>query len=173
MPILSPVLNKDEIEAVITGIAENISFDYRSKNLVLIGVLKGAFVFLADLIRHLTIDVEIDFIGAASYGAGTVSSEQVRITSDITIDVAGKDVLVVEDIVDTGLTLGFIRDHLAAKAPNSVRICALLDKHERRQKNTYVDYVGHGVQEGFLVGYGLDHAERYRQLPAIYHLKSE
>jgi hypoxanthine phosphoribosyltransferase len=171
MPDLVPVLKKDEIAKVVTELAQRISSDYQGRELVLIAVLKGAFVFLSDLIRQIAIPVKVDFIRAASYGSNTSSSGQIQLTKEIEIDINNKDVLVVEDIVDTGLTLGYIVDYLKSFKPCSVKVCALLDKIERREIDLTVDYTGHVVAEGFLVGYGLDYAEDYRNLPGIYDLK--
>lgn len=171
MPDLIPVLTETEIKENIRLLAGRISEDYRKKNLILIGVLKGAFVFLSDLMRLLTIPVEVDFIRLSSYGNSDVSSGRVDIKDDVILDLKDKDVLVVEDIVDTGLTLNKLVDHLKAFKPKSVKICALIDKLERRKTNCKVDYACHTVEGGFLVGYGLDYAEKYRNLPAIYHLK--
>ena len=172
MPDLKPVLSREEIETTVSDIAQQISHDYKDREVILIGVLKGAFVFLADLIRHLTIPVKIDFIRLASYGCNTSSSGTVCMTKEIEIDIAGKDILVVEDIVDTGLSLEFLIGHLKTLNARSVRLCALIDKRERRQSNLAVDYVGRRIEKGFLVGYGLDYAEGYRHLPAIYDLQT-
>ena len=171
MPDLTPVLKKEEIDKSVAQLAQRISRDYSDCELILVGVLKGAFVFLADLIRHLTIPAKVDFVRVASYGSGTSSSGKIRLTKALEIDIRGKDVLIVEDIVDTGLSLSRLVDYLKESEPKSVRICALIDKTERRQKHVDVDYVGHVVAQGFLVGYGLDYAEDYRYLPAVYHLR--
>ncbi len=172
MPELIPVLKRDEIARKVAAMAKAISRDYQGRQLVLIGVLKGAFIFLSDLARHLELDdVKIDFLRAASYGDGTSSSETIHLIKDIDTDIRGKDVLIVEDILDTGLTLSFLTEHLKAHNPNSIRTCAFIDKSERRKVAVDADYVGHKVKEGFLVGYGLDYAEAYRNLPDIYHLK--
>ena len=171
MPELIPVLKKEEIDNRIASIARQISSDYQDRELVLIGVLTGAFIFLSDLIRQLTIPAKVDFIRVASYGAGTSSSGSISLTKDIEIDVKNKDVLIVEDIVDTGLTLRYIVDYLKSFRPKSVKICALVDKLERRETKIELAYVCHIVEEGFLVGYGLDYAENYRYLSGIYHLK--
>ena len=171
MPELVPVLGKNDIDDLVAQVAGKISSDYQNQELVLIGVLKGAFIFLSDLVRHLHMPVKVDFIGTASYGSGTASCGTVRLTKDIQLDLAGKDVLVVEDIVDTGLTLGYIIDHLKSFKPKSVKVCAFIDKRQRRRADVHIDYACHTVAEGFLVGYGLDYDEKYRQLPAIYHLK--
>jgi hypoxanthine phosphoribosyltransferase len=167
-----PVIGKDEIRRQISKTAEAISADYQGRELVLIGVLKGAFVFLADLVRQINLEkIKIDFIQASSYGADTVSSEKIVLKKDIDIDIRGKDVLLVEDIVDTGLTLTHLISHLQGFGPNSVKVCAMVDKSERRETAITVDYACATVDKGFLVGYGLDYAEDYRNLPEIYHLK--
>jgi hypoxanthine phosphoribosyltransferase len=171
MSELIPVLTETEIEQNIHLLARRISDDYRNKNLVMIGVLKGAFVFLSDLMRRLTIPVEVEFIRLSSYGKSHTSSGRIDIRDDISLDLKDKDVLIVEDIVDTGLTLTTLADHLKSFKPKSVKICALIDKLERRETDCKVDYACHTVEGGFLVGYGLDYAEKYRNLPAIYHLK--
>jgi hypoxanthine phosphoribosyltransferase len=171
MPELVPVFTKDEIQRMVTAAARRISRDYKGRNLVLVGVLNGAFIFLADLARALSIPAQIDFVRVASYGAGTTSSGKLSLTKDLELDVRDKDVLIVEDIVDTGLTLSRLMDHLQSFGPLSVEVCALIDKRERREHTVPVAYVCQVVQEGFLVGYGLDYAEDYRSLPEIYHLK--
>lgn len=171
MPELIPVLKREEIEASTALIARQISSDYKGRPLVLVGVLKGAFIFLADLVRRLTIPVQVDFVRAASYGAGATSSGKIELTKEIDIDIAGKDVLVVEDIVDSGSTLVYLMDYLNKFKPETLRVCTLLDKRERRQSAVKVDYACHTIEKGFLVGYGLDYDEAYRELPAIYHLK--
>lgn len=156
---------------MVARVARRISSDYQDRELILIGILKGAFVFLSDLARHLTIPVKLDFIRVCSYGSDVSSSGNIRLTKEIEIDVNNKDVLLVEDIVDTGLTLSFIIDYLKTFNPKTVKICALLDKHERRSENIKIDYACHEAAEGFLVGYGLDYNEDYRYLAGIYHLK--
>lgn len=171
MPELIPVLTKNDIENLIAKVARKISTDYQGRDLVLIGVLKGAFVFLSDLVRHLSIPVQVDFIRLFSYGSGTSSSGDIRLTKDIEIDIELKDVLIVEDIVDTGLTLKYLIDYLKSYKPKTVKVCALLDKHERRESDVRIDYACHAVDKGFLVGYGLDYNEDYRNLPGVYHLK--
>lgn len=163
--------SRDEITRRVRELAAAISADYGGKDLVLIGVLRGAFVFLADLIRELTIPVAIDFIGAASYGCRTETAGQVTITKDLQIPIRGRDVLLVEDIEDTGLTLQAIVEVLKGRGPRSIRLCALIDKKERRQADVKVDYVGFEVPSGFIVGYGIDYAERYRYLRDIYRIE--
>ncbi len=171
MPEFIPVLTKEEIEERVARLAHIISRDYRGKELILIGVLKGAFVFLSDLARRLTVPVKIDFVETSAYGAGTVSSGRVAITKKIGIEVADKDVLLVEDIVDTGLTMTVLLDYIKSLNPKTVRVCALLSKSERRQVEVPVDYTCYAIEKGFLIGYGLDYADDYRNLPQIYELK--
>lgn len=171
MPEFIPVIKKNEIQRQILNVAETISADYQGRELVLIGVLKGAFLFLADLARALNLEkIKIDFLQASSYGADIVSSENIVLKKDIDVDIRGKDVLVVEDIVDTGLTLGYLVDHLKGLGPSSIKVCAMIDKWERRKAPVNVDYVCTTVEKGFLVGYGLDYAEDYRNLPEIYQM---
>lgn len=171
MPELIPVLKKDDIEHMVVQVANRISSDYQECKLVLIGVLKGAYVFLSDLVRQMSIPAQVDFIGISSYGADTSSSGKIRLTKDIDIDVKNKDVLIIEDIVDTGLTLSYVIEHLRSFSPKTIKVCALIDKRERRKSKVKVDYACHLMDEGFLVGYGLDYNEDYRNLPDIYHLK--
>ena len=171
MPELIPVLKKSEINNMVAQVARRISSDYQDHELILIGVLKGAFVFLSDLMLNLSIPVQVDFIRVASYGSDTSSSGRINLTKAVEIDVKSKDVLVVEDIVDTGLTLSYIIDYLKSFKPKTVKVCTLLDKRQRRQANVKIDYACHIVTEGFLVGYGLDYDEDYRDLPEIYHLQ--
>jgi hypoxanthine phosphoribosyltransferase len=168
---LIPVLTADEIHLLVKKIAQQISADYRDRELVLVGVLKGSFIFLSDLIRQMTLPVKIDFLQAGSYGIGSASSGTVRLVKDIALDIRGKDVLLVEDIVDTGLTVKRILDHLRAFQPRSLKLCALIDKRERREIEVPIAYSGHVAEKGFLVGYGLDYAEDYRHLPGICQLK--
>ena len=164
------VFSAEEIAREVQLLAKRISEDYEGKDVVLIGVLKGAFIFLADLVRQLTIPVQLDFIRAASYGTGTESSGKIRITTDVELDLRGRDVLIVEDIIDSGLTTAFLKEHLANKKPRSLKICALLDKIERRAVSIPLEYVGLRLEKGFVVGYGLDCNEANRQLPGIYEL---
>ena len=163
--------SREEIARRVGELAGSISADYAGSELVLIGILRGAFVFLADLVRSLTIPVVVDFIGAASYGSQAQPSGQVTITKDVQIPVAGRDLLLVEDIEDTGLTLQAIQRELEKKGPRSIRICTLVDKRERRLVHMQVDYVGFEISKGFIVGYGIDYAEQYRYLPEIYRIE--
>jgi len=164
------VISEEEIRERVTELGRRISEDYRDGNLAVVGVLNGAFIFTADLVRALSIPVEVDFIRAASYGDSTCSTGKVRLTKDVELSLAGKDVLLVEDIVDTGCTLKHLKEILVHRHANSVRVCALIDKSERREVEVEIDYAGFEVEEGFLVGYGLDFAEKHRNLPAVYHL---
>lgn len=167
-----PVLSRAEIAARVKGLAEQISKDYAERDLCVVGILKGAFVFLADLVRELTIPVQIDFVRMASYGSGTVSSGNIRITKDLEIEAKDRNILIVEDIVDSGLTIAWFLEHLKRFDPKSVKVCAFIDKPERREVQVPIDYVGYVVERGFLVGYGLDCDERYRQLPEVYLIET-
>jgi hypoxanthine phosphoribosyltransferase len=171
MAELIPVLTQNDIDTLVAAMARRISSDYQDRDLVLIGVLKGAFVFISDLVRQLSIPVKIDFIRVLSYGSGHSSSGNIQLTKDIETDIKNKDVLIIEDIVDTGLTLKYLIDYLKTYHPKTVRACTLLDKHERREVDVKIDYIGHTVTEGFLVGYGLDYDEDFRYLPGIFHLQ--
>jgi len=171
MPELISVLDKDAIARYVADVAKQISDDYREGDLVIIGVLKGAFVFMADLIRQLTLkSFAIDFIRLASYGDGVDPAGQVRIVHDIETDISNKDVLIVDDIYDTGGTMTFLCRHLETHRPRTIRICTFIDKTERRHTPLKPDYACHKIDEGFLVGYGLDYAEAYRHLPGLYKL---
>jgi hypoxanthine phosphoribosyltransferase len=171
MPELIPVLSADEIDLLVSDLAQRISSDYQGRELVLVAVLKGAFIFLSDLVRKLTIPVKIDFVQAVSYGGGASSCGRIRLAKEIGVDIKGCDVLLVEDIIDTGLTIDYLLDYLRSFQPRSVAVCALINKRERREREVHVAYVGRGIERGFLVGYGLDYAEDYRHLPGIFHLK--
>lgn len=168
------LITEEEIKEKIKELGEKISNDYKdSDNLLLIGVLKGAVVFMADLIRHIDIPLNIDFMAVSSYGSSTESSGVVRILKDLDETVEGKDILIVEDIIDSGLTLSYMCDILRSRKPNSIKICTLLDKPSRRKIDLKVDYTGFEIPDYFVVGYGLDYAEKYRNLPDICVLKPE
>lgn len=160
--------SREEISRSVSRLAEAISEDYRGKDLVLIGVLKGAFIFMADLIRCLKVPCVLDFIRVASYGSGSVSSGQVVIKKDIETDIEGRDVLIVEDIIDTGITLRFLVEKLRERKPRSLKVCAFLDKKARRKVEFEADYVGFTMEDGFVVGYGLDFNEMSRFHPEVY-----
>ncbi len=170
MADLIPVLNRDEIDKIVADLAEKISADYQGKEIICVGVLKGAFIFLSDLVRNISVPVKIDFIGISSYGLNSSSSGKIRYTKELDIDIRNKDVLVVEDIIDSGISLSNLIEHLKNMEPSSLKVCAFIDKSERREKEVKIDYAGYAVKEGFLVGYGLDYAEDYRGLPSIFHL---
>lgn len=165
--------SQEQLETRIRELGAEISKDYANESVVLVGVLKGAIVFYTDLARTIddSVDVSFDFISCSSYGDGTTSTGVVRILKDLDRSVEGKNVLVVEDIVDTGTTLHYLLDNLKARGAKSVRLAALLNKPERRKMDVDVDYVGFTVPDYFVVGYGLDYAEQYRQLPYIGILK--
>lgn len=166
------VLSGTAIAARVAELGAAISRDYAERSVVMIGVLNGAFIFMADLVRAVDLPLEIDFVRVASYGSNTCSSGTVNFVKDIELDIVGKDVILVEDIVDTGRTIACLKEIFAAKKVNSVRICALIDKKERREVAVEADYAGFTVAEGFLVGYGLDYAEQHRHYPAVYRIVS-
>ena len=151
----------------ISEMGEEISKDYQDKDLVVIGILKGAVMFLADLVKHIKLPLTMDFMAVSSYGRSTHSSGVVRILKDLDEDIEGKDVLIVEDIVDTGLTLNYLADNLLSRNPKSLKICCCLDKPSKRRVPVKVDYVGFTIPDKFVVGYGLDYAEKYRTLSYI------
>jgi hypoxanthine phosphoribosyltransferase len=157
----------DDLQRRITELAAQISHDYVGRDLVLVGVLKGAVFFLSDLMRQLDIPVEVDFMAVASYGSATKSSGVVRILKDLDAVIEGRDVLIVEDIVDSGLTLQYLLRNLGARNPRTLEVCALLIKPERRKVDLDARYVGFEIPNRFAIGYGLDHAERYRNLPYV------
>jgi hypoxanthine phosphoribosyltransferase len=161
------LVSEGELQARIAALGTEISSDYEGRDLLLVGVLKGAVFFMADLMRKLTVPCEIDFMAISSYGAATDTSGVVRILKDLDINIAGRDVLVVEDIIDSGLTLSYLMRNLGARKPTSLEICALLTKPERREIEVPVRYVGFEIPNRFVIGYGLDFAERYRNLPYI------
>lgn len=162
--------SKDEIDQKLTDIASQITKDHQNKEVILIGILKGAFVFLADLMRNLRIPLKIDFVRLSSYGSKSKSSGEIMITKDIDLSIEGKDVVIVEDILDSGSTLSFLIEKLKAKNPKSLRSCVLINKTERQEIKIKADYVAFRLEEGFVVGYGLDFDERYRHLPDIYKI---
>ena len=161
------LIEEDALQRRIAELGEEISADYAGRDLLLVGVLKGAVFFMADLMRHLTIPCEIDFMAISSYGEGTDSSGVVRILKDLDINIDGRDVLVVEDIIDSGLTLSYLMRNLEAREPASLEICALLTKPDRREIEVPVRYVGFEIPNRFVIGYGLDFGERYRNLPYV------
>lgn len=167
------LLSEEQIRDKVRELGKQITEDYRGKDLLLIGVLKGAFVFMADLAREIDIPLDLDFMAVSSYGNSTKSSGVVRILKDLERQVEGKDILIVEDIIDTGLTLGYLTNNLESRGANSVSICTLLDKPERRKIDMELKYKGFDIPDEFVVGYGIDYAEKYRNLKDICVLKSE
>ncbi len=161
----------EDLAQRVRELASEVSRDYEGRDLVLIGVLKGAVFFLSDLMRHLEIPCEVDFMAVASYGSATKSSGVVRILKDLDAVIEGRDVLIVEDIVDSGLTLQYLLRNLAGRNPASLEVCALLIKPERNRTNFMPRYVGFQIPNRFAIGYGLDHGERYRNLPFVAALK--
>ncbi len=167
------LFSAEQLHEITERIGEQVSFDYQGKNLLLVSVLKGSVVFMADLMRAIKIPCRIDFMSVSSYGAGTKTSGVVKITKDLDINLEGYDLLIVEDILDSGMTLHYIIEMLKARHPASVRICTLFDKPERRVAEVHADYVGAQVPDAFIVGYGLDYDQRYRNLPFVGVLKPE
>jgi hypoxanthine phosphoribosyltransferase len=165
------LIPRKNIQRRVKELARQISSDYEGKEPILIGILNGVVFFFADLMREISIPTKMDFIRAASYGSEMKSSGSIRLTKDVEMPVRGQPVILVEDIVDTGLTLTHIVKNLESKGPESLRICALIDKLERRDIDVSIDYCGFKINEGFLVGYGLDYDEKYRHLPDICILK--
>jgi hypoxanthine phosphoribosyltransferase len=161
------LVQRDELEHRVRELAEEVSRDYTDRELLLVGVLKGAVFFLSDLMRHLEVDCEVDFMAVSSYGSSTDSSGVVRILKDLDVSIEGRHVLIVEDIVDSGLTLSYLLRTLRARNPASLEVCALLTKPERRKVELPIRYVGFEIPNRFAIGYGLDHAERFRNLPFV------
>jgi len=167
------LLTESDLKKKISQMGKQISKDYQGKDLVLIGVLKGSVMFMADLMKEIEIPCTMDFMAVSSYGSSTKSSGVVRILKDLDFQIEGKDVLIVEDIIDTGITLKYLVEYLKARKPSSLEVCSLLNKQERREAELSAKYIGFEVPDFFLVGYGLDYAEKYRNLPFIGILKEE
>jgi hypoxanthine phosphoribosyltransferase len=167
------LISEQEIRARIAELGEAITREYQGQDLMLVGVLKGAVIFMVDLARSINLPLEIDFMATSSYGASTESSGVVRILKDLDRSIEGKNILIVEDIVDSGLTLKYLREILSDRGPRSIRICALLNKQKARKADVEIDYVGFEIPDEFVVGYGLDYAEVYRNLPFIGVLRPE
>jgi hypoxanthine phosphoribosyltransferase len=166
-PIGEVLVSAENLTRRVAELGEEISGDYRGRELILVGVLKGAVIFIADLMRALDVDCQIDFMAVSSYGSTTDSSGVVRILKDLDVAIGGRDVLIVEDIIDSGLTLNYLMRNLRARDPRSLEVCALLTKPERRRVDLPIRYVGFEIPNRFAVGYGLDHAQRYRNLDYV------
>jgi hypoxanthine phosphoribosyltransferase len=167
------LISAEDLARRVKELGAQISADYAGEPLMLVGILKGANIFMADLARAIPDRIQMEFMVVSSYGNGTESSGQIEILKDIRGDLKGKNILLVEDIIDTGLTLKSLQEYLNGRGAKSVRICTLLDKPERRKANVHVDYVGYEVPNEFIIGYGIDYAEYYRNLPYIASLKRE
>ena len=167
------LIEEDDLQRRIGELGAEISSDYQGRDLLLIGVLKGAVFFMADLMRHITVPCEVDFMAISSYGDSTDSSGIVRILKDLDINIEGRDVLVVEDIIDSGLTLSYLMRNLESREPESLEVCALMTKPARREIDVPVRYIGFEIPNRFVVGYGLDFGERYRNLPYVAVLSDE
>ncbi|MBC7074731.1 MAG: hypoxanthine phosphoribosyltransferase [Syntrophomonadaceae bacterium] len=165
------LFDRSELRKKVAEMGQQITKDYSGRELLVVGILKGAFIFMADLIREIDVPIEVDFMDVSSYGLSTSSSGEVRIIKDLEYSIQDKDVLIVEDIVDTGLTLKYITEILRNRNPRSLKICCLLDKPSRRKADISPDYVGYIIPDKFVVGYGLDYAEQYRNYPDVYILK--
>ena len=164
-------ISTKEIRQQVKKIAQDITNDYQDQEPILIGVLNGVFIFISDLVREISIPLKIDFVRLASYGSSDVSSGDITLTKNIELPIKGKPVIIVEDIIDTGLTLSYLISHLKERKPESIKICTLINKFERREIEIEIDYWGFEIREGFMVGYGLDYNEEFRYLPYILGLE--
>jgi len=167
------LFTEQQLQDKVKELARQIEKDYEGQSIMLIGILRGSFVFMADLCRHIDLPCTLDFMAVSSYGKGTSSTGQVQITKDLSEDITGRNVIVVEDILDSGNTLSYLLKILEHRHPASIKLCALLDKPERRKKHVELHYSGFTIPDAFVVGYGLDYAEEYRNLPYIGILKPE
>ena len=171
--ILSVLFSQEDLAAMVARLGEQISRDYKDKNLLLVSILKGSVVFMSDIMRSIDIPCRIDFMAVSSYGSGIKSSGSVKIIKDLDLDLQGYDLLIVEDILDSGRTLSSLMEILSTRKPKSIEICTLFDKPERREADVYAKYIGAQVPDAFIVGYGLDYDEKYRNLPFVGILKPE
>jgi hypoxanthine phosphoribosyltransferase len=167
------MISEEEIAKRVKELGKQLTEEYKGKDLMVVGILKGCMLFLSDLVRAIDLPLTMDFMVVSSYGTSTKSSGVVRIIKDLEREIEGKDVLIIEDIVDTGLTLSYLMENLKTRNPNSVKVCSLLDKPERRKVQVDIEYVGFQIPDEFVVGYGLDYAEIYRNLPFVCVLKPE
>lgn len=167
------LFTEEEIRQIVQDMGAKISRDYEGKNLLMVSVLKGSVVFMADLMRAVTVPCRIDFMSVSSYGSGTKTSGVVKIIKDLDINLKGYDIVIVEDILDSGKTLHYLVDLLKSREPNSIEICTLFDKPERREVDVHAKYIGCAIPDAFIVGYGLDYDEKYRNLPFVGVLKPE
>ncbi len=167
------LLSRDDLQAIVKDLGARITKDYKGKKLIILGILKGSVIFMADIMREIKMPCRVEFMSVSSYGAGITSSGVVRVINDINIDLTGYDVIMVEDILDSGRTLSHLINHLSTKGANSIEICTLFDKPERREAPVYAKYIGTTVPDAFIVGYGLDYNEIYRNLPYVGILKPE
>lgn len=170
--IESVLFSEKEIENIVNILANQIEKDYNNRDFIMVGLLKGSVAFMADLMKKINLDFSIDFMVVSSYGGGTQSTGRVNVLKDISQSVEGKEILIVEDIIDSGNTLNFIKKYLTVKGAKSIKLCTLFDKPDRRTANITVDYVGVKIPDVFIVGYGLDYDEKYRNLPYVGVLKS-
>lgn len=171
--IQSVLFSQEDLSAMVTRLGKQISRDYKDKNLLLVSILKGSIVFMSDIMRSIDIPCRIDFMAVSSYGSGIKSSGSVKIIKDLDLDLQGYDLLIVEDILDSGRTLSSLMEILSTRKPRSIQICTLFDKPERREADVYAKYIGAEVPDAFIVGYGLDYDEKYRNLPYVGILKPE
>ena len=171
--IQSVLFSQEDLATMVTRLGEQISRDYKDKNLLLVSILKGSIVFMSDIMRSIDIPCRIDFMAVSSYGSGIKSSGSVKIIKDLDLDLQGYDLLIVEDILDSGRTLSSLMEILSTRKPRSIEICTLFDKPERREADVYAKYIGAQVPDAFIVGYGLDYDEKYRNLPFVGILKPE
>lgn len=171
--IINVLISKEEIEAKVTELGRQITEDYAGRRPIFVGILKGCFVFMADLLRHVDLYCDMDFMAVSSYGSGTKTTGAVKINKDLSRDIVGRDVIIVEDILDSGVTLSYLTEYLGCRRPASIKIATLLDKPARRKANIKADYYCFNVPDEFVVGYGLDYDELYRNLPYIGILKPE
>lgn len=171
--IESIIFDEEKLQGIVKDLGKQITEDYKGKKVMLLGVLKGSVVFMSDLMRAIDLPLRIEFMSVSSYGTGVTSSGVVRVINDITVDIKGYHLIIIEDILDSGRTLSHLINHLSEKGPESIEICTLFDKPERREADVYAKYIGAKVPDAFIVGYGLDYSEIYRNLPYIGVLKPE